>query len=75
VFFDVLDSNGDSAVDIADLDAAIDGFVNGGAGSDVTVNFKNGASILLQGAGTADPIDSIGDLVADAATQILINPY
>jgi Ca2+-binding RTX toxin-like protein len=75
MFFDVIDSNVDTNIDIADLDAAIDNFVNGGAGGDVTVNFKNGASIQLLNAGTADTIDRIGDLVGDPATQILINPF
>jgi Ca2+-binding RTX toxin-like protein len=71
-FSDVVDSDGTPGLDVGDIDA-IANFVNGGAGKDVTVTFDNGASIVFQGAGTAGTIDSISDLVADPATQIIIN--
>jgi Ca2+-binding RTX toxin-like protein len=72
-FFDVFDNNKDGQIDIEDVDEAIDSFVNGGAGKNVTINFDNGSSIVFQGAGTASAINSIGDLVDDPATQIVIN--
>jgi hypothetical protein len=72
-FFDVVDSDGTPGLDVGDIDAAITNFVNSGVGKDVTVNFDNGASIVFQGAGTVTTIDSIGDLVADPATQIIFN--
>jgi hypothetical protein len=72
-FIDVLDFEPDADLDIADVDAAIDGFINDGAGGDVTVNFDTGASITFVGAGSDSLIDSIADLVNDANTQVMVS--
>lgn len=72
-FVDVLDSEPDADLDIADVDAAVDGFINGGAGGDVTVDFDTGGSIIFVGAGSDSLIDSIADLVNDANTQVMVS--
>jgi hypothetical protein len=72
-FVDVLDSEPDADFDIADVDAVIDGFINEGAGGDVTVNFDTGASITFVGAGSDSLIDSIADLVNDANSQVMVS--
>jgi Ca2+-binding RTX toxin-like protein len=68
-FADVIDGAGD---DLADIDAQIASFVNEGDGGDVVLTFDNGASITFDGLGSGDVIDSIADLVDDAATQIVV---
>jgi Ca2+-binding RTX toxin-like protein len=67
---DVLDT-GAPGKDLNDLNAAITSVTDGGLGGDVTVVFKNSASIIFEGVGTG-AIDSIDDLVDNAATQIVI---
>jgi hypothetical protein len=70
-FTDVVDV-GAAGLTFEDVDAAVSSFDNGGAGGDLTVNFNNGASITLIGVGTADVIDSVADLVDNAAAQIVV---
>jgi hypothetical protein len=70
-FTDVVDV-GAAGLTFEDVDAAVSSFDNGGAGGDLTVNFNNGASITLIGVGTAGVIDSVADLVDNAAAQIVV---
>lgn len=69
-FHDLIDADGDGDIDLDDLDAAVTDVTDGGG--KVFVSFDNGSSLTFVGAGTG-AIDSISDLVEDAASQILIS--
>jgi len=71
-FSDVVDADDDGDSDLDDLLASVSDVSDAGAGSDVTVAFDNGASITFRGAGSG-AVDSLTDLVNDAATQIQVS--
>jgi VCBS repeat-containing protein len=71
-FFDVIDADDDSDVDLDDLNAAITSVVDNGAGNSVVLAFDNGGTVTLNGAGTGS-VDSVDDLVDNTATQIMIS--
>lgn len=71
-FRDLVDADGDGDRDLDDLLASIASVQDSGAGGDVVVGFDNGASIAFLGSGTGS-IDSLTDLVNDAATQIVVS--
>jgi len=70
--FDVDDVDGSGATDLNDLLASISSVVDHGLGKAVDVFFANGSEITFNGAGTG-AVDSITDLVANAATQIQLS--
>lgn len=65
IFSNVSASNSDGTIDLTDLTAAIASVTDGGLGHDVTVDFKDGSSILFKGAGTGQ-VHAITDLVANS---------
>ncbi len=69
-FFDVVDQ-GAPGLDLDDLEAAIISMVDNGAGQSVVLTFDNGGTVTFKGAGTG-AVNSVDDLVASAATQIVI---
>ncbi|MEH6631107.1 MAG: VCBS domain-containing protein [Halopseudomonas aestusnigri] len=72
-FSDVVDG-GETGLDLNDLNAMVSSVDNNGDGNDVVVNFNNGASITFEGLGSSSStIDTIDDLVNNAATQIIID--
>ncbi|HMA14095.1 MAG: family 16 glycosylhydrolase, partial [Bacteroidota bacterium] len=71
-FTDLVDADDDGAIDLDDLLASVASVTDTGQGGRVTVAFDNGASITFTGAGTG-AIDSLDDLVADAAKQIQVS--
>ncbi|MPZ08979.1 MAG: family 16 glycosylhydrolase [Kiloniellaceae bacterium] len=71
-FGDVIDADGDGDADLGDLLAAVGSVSDSGLGGDVTVAFDNGATITFLGAGTG-AVDSLTDLVNNAATQIEVS--
>jgi hypothetical protein len=71
-FTDVLDSALPGGLEINDVDAAMTGHVNEGAGGDLTISFDAG-SITFVGAGFDGVFNSIADLVNDANTQVLVS--
>jgi hypothetical protein len=58
--------------ELGDLLAAVASVTDAGAGGNVIVAFENGASITFTGIGTG-AVDSLTDLVNDAATQIQVS--
>jgi Ca2+-binding RTX toxin-like protein len=71
-FFDVIDADADTDFDLDDLNAAITSVVDNGAGNTVVVTFDHGGTVTFNGAGTG-AVDSIDDLVATPATQIIVS--
>jgi Ca2+-binding RTX toxin-like protein len=69
-FFDVIDADDDNDIDLDDLNAAITSVVDNGAGNSVVLTFNNGGTVTFNGAGTGI-VDSVDDLVNNAATQIV----
>jgi hypothetical protein len=61
-FEDVVDADGNSVLNLADLNAAITSVIDHGVQEDVTIHFDNGASISLAeyGDGTKNSIDDLG---------------
>ncbi len=64
------DDNGDGDGTL-EVENVVAGIADLGAGGDVIVHLVNGASIAFKGAGTG-AVDSLGDLVADPASQIVV---
>jgi len=71
-FGDLVDADDNGALNLDDLLASVATVTDTGVGGDVTVAFGNGASITFAGVGTGG-IDSLTDLVNDAATQIQVS--
>ena len=67
LIYGVLDAGAAGLVDDVD---AISTVSDGGAGGDVTVTFDSGMVLIFAGRGSG-AVDSIGDLVADPASQIV----
>ena len=67
-FENVLDGAGD---DLQDLNEMIDNITQDGPGGNVTVHFKNGATVQIDGAGVGtDPIDNIEDVISQVQVDV-----
>jgi Ca2+-binding RTX toxin-like protein len=71
-FAGVEDENNDGNINLNDLLSNVSAIVDHGAGQAVDVAFDNGSTVSFAGAGTG-AVNSLDDLVANAATQIHIN--
>jgi Ca2+-binding RTX toxin-like protein len=71
-FSDLVDANDDGTIALDDLLASVTSVTDTGSGGNVAVAFDNGASITFTGVGTG-AVDSLTDLVNDAATQIQVS--
>jgi len=63
----LIDVNGDSVIDLADLDAG--GHSVSGSADAIVITFDSGTSITLDGLNVVG-IDSFADLVADAKVNV-----
>lgn len=69
-FSGVADSNANGSIGLSDLFAMVSGVSDFGSGGDIVVDFSSGASLVLQGAGTAGgSVTSMSNLVSSPSTQ------
>jgi hypothetical protein len=69
-FSGVADADSNGSIGLSDLFAMVSGVSDFGSGSDIVVDFTTGASLVLQGAGTAGgSVNSLSNLVSSPSTQ------
>ena len=69
-FSGVADANANGSIGLNDLFAMVSGVSDFGSGGDIVVDFTTGASLVLQGAGTASgTVNSMSNLVTSPSTQ------